>query len=169
MRHFDRGYDARLDGRRAWAPMTGPWPPELTARVLAHHMALIPTLTLFEFEAKKFGEPADESKNDMDAAVQQVQAYSKAGGQILFGTDTDAYDTTEEYRQLCSTLDWFWWRWTVTLRRISLHSPMCPRRCEPGARYTRRRPRRRTSVSPPRVILLHAQPSDPNPLRRRER
>jgi imidazolonepropionase-like amidohydrolase len=90
-------------------PMTGPWPPELTARILAHHMALIPTLTLFEVEAKKFGEPADESKNDMDAAVQQVQVYSKAGGQILFGTDvgyTDAYDTTEEYRQLGRVLDW---------------------------------------------------------------
>jgi imidazolonepropionase-like amidohydrolase len=90
-------------------PMTGPWPPELTARILAHHMALIPTLTLIEVEAKKFGEPADESKNDMDAAVQQVQVYSKAGGQILFGTDvgyTDAYDTTEEYRQLGRVLDW---------------------------------------------------------------
>jgi imidazolonepropionase-like amidohydrolase len=89
--------------------MTGLWPPELTARILAHHMALIPTLTLFEVEAKKFGEPADESKNDMDAAVQQVQVYSKAGGQILFGTDvgyTDAYDTTEEYRQLGRVLDW---------------------------------------------------------------
>jgi hypothetical protein len=50
-------------------------------------MALIPTLTLFEVEAKKFGESTEDSKNDMDAAVQQVRAYSKAGGQILFGTD----------------------------------------------------------------------------------
>jgi imidazolonepropionase-like amidohydrolase len=90
-------------------PMTGPWPPQLIARILAHHMALIPTLTLFEVEAKKFGESAEDSKNDMDAAVQQVRAYSKAGGQILFGTDvgyTDAYDTTEEYRQLGRALDW---------------------------------------------------------------
>jgi imidazolonepropionase-like amidohydrolase len=90
-------------------PMTGPWPPELTARILAHHMALIPTLTLFEVEAKKFGESAEDSKNDMDAAVQQVGAYSKAGGQIRFGTDvgyTDAYNTIEEYRQLGRVLDW---------------------------------------------------------------
>jgi imidazolonepropionase-like amidohydrolase len=101
--------DSGVDVLAHTTPMTGPWPPELTARILAHHMALIPTLTLFEVEAKKFGEPADESKNDMDAAVQQVQVYSKAGGQILFGTDvgyTDAYDTTEEYRQLGRVLDW---------------------------------------------------------------
>ena len=90
-------------------PMTGPWSADLTARILAHHMALIPTLTLFEVEAKKFGESEQELKNDMDAAVQQVGTYAKAGGQILFGTDvgyTDAYDTTEEYRQLGRALDW---------------------------------------------------------------
>ena len=77
--------------------------------IYAHHMALIPILTLFEVEAKKFGEPAQELKGDLDAGVQQVSAYSKAGGQILFGTDvgyTDAYDTTEEYRQLGRALNW---------------------------------------------------------------
>jgi imidazolonepropionase-like amidohydrolase len=48
-------------------------------------------------------------KGDLDAGVQQVSAYSKAGGEILFGTDvgyTDAYDTTEEYRLLGRALDW---------------------------------------------------------------
>jgi imidazolonepropionase-like amidohydrolase len=90
-------------------PMSGPWSPELTARIVARHMALIPTLTLFEVEAKKFGESQEDSKNDMDAAVQQVEVYAKAGGQILFGTDvgyTDAFDTTEEYRQLARALSW---------------------------------------------------------------
>lgn len=60
-------------------------------------------------EAKKFGEPDQELKGDMDAAVQQVGVFAKAGGQILFCTDvgyTDAYDTTEEYRQLARALDW---------------------------------------------------------------
>jgi imidazolonepropionase-like amidohydrolase len=90
-------------------PMSGPWTPELTARILAHHMALIPTLTLFDVEAKKFGESKEDSTNDMNAAVQQVKVYSEAGGQILFGTDvgyTDALDTTEEYRLLSGALDW---------------------------------------------------------------
>jgi imidazolonepropionase-like amidohydrolase len=90
-------------------PMTGPWPLELTGRILAHHMALVPTLTLFESEAKKFGESAEDSNNDINAAVQQVRAFSQGGGQILFGTDvgyTDVFDTTEEYRLLSRALSW---------------------------------------------------------------
>jgi len=101
--------DGGVDILAHTTPMTGPWSPELTSRILAHHLALIPTLTLFEVEAKKFGEPPEESKNDMDAAVQQVSVYSKAGGQILFGTDVgyiDTYDTTEEYVLLGRALDW---------------------------------------------------------------
>jgi imidazolonepropionase-like amidohydrolase len=64
---------------------------------------------LFEVEAKKSGESDENLKKDMDAAVQQIKAYSAAGGQILFGTDVgyiDAFDTTEEYRQLGRALDW---------------------------------------------------------------
>jgi imidazolonepropionase-like amidohydrolase len=101
--------DSGVDVLAHTTPMTGPWPADLTARILAHHMALIPTLTLFEVEAKKFGESQQDLKGDLDAGVQQVSAYAKAGGQILFGTDvgyTDAYDTTEEYRQLGRALDW---------------------------------------------------------------
>jgi hypothetical protein len=36
--------------------MSGPWTPHLVQRIRAANMALIPTLTLFEVEAKKFGE-----------------------------------------------------------------------------------------------------------------
>jgi imidazolonepropionase-like amidohydrolase len=53
--------------------------------------------------------PLDQARALADPGVQQVSAYSKAGGQILFGTDvgyTDAYDTTEEYRLLGRALDW---------------------------------------------------------------
>lgn len=101
--------DSGVDVLAHTTPMTGPWSAELTARIYAHHMALIPTLTLFEVEAKKFGESPQELQGDLDAGVQQVESYAKAGGQILFGTDvgyTDAYDTTEEYRQLARALDW---------------------------------------------------------------
>ena len=91
-------------------PDGGPWSAELTARILAHHMALIPTLTLFEVELKREQHTDDqELKRFMDTAVGQVAAYSKAGGQILFGTDVgyiDTFDTTEEYRQLGRALDW---------------------------------------------------------------
>ena len=63
-------------------------------------MALIPTLTLFEVEAKKFGESPEDAANDMRYASQQLKSYSEAGGQILFGTDvgyTDYFDTAEEF------------------------------------------------------------------------
>jgi imidazolonepropionase-like amidohydrolase len=101
--------DGGVDILAHTTPMTGPWSPELTARIRAHDMALIPTLTLWEIEGKKFGEPDEYVRHDMDAALQQVSAYSKSGGQILFGTDvgyTDVFDTTEEYRLLGRVLDW---------------------------------------------------------------
>lgn len=82
------------------APMGGPWTPELIGRLKAAHMGLIPTLTLFDVEAKKAHVSPEENQGWIDAAAQQLKAYSGAGGQILFGTDvgyTDHYDTTEEY------------------------------------------------------------------------
>ncbi|HEX4331735.1 MAG TPA: amidohydrolase family protein [Usitatibacter sp.] len=83
------------------APLSGPWPPALIERMKAGHMALTPTLTLFEVEAKKFGESPEEAKAEMDTAIGQLRDFSKAGGRTLFGTDagyTDVFDTTQEYR-----------------------------------------------------------------------
>jgi imidazolonepropionase-like amidohydrolase len=101
--------DSGVDILAHTTPDSGPWSAELTGRVLAHHMALIPTLTLFEVELKRSHAPETELKRFMDDDVQQVDAYAKAGGQILFGTDVgyiDVFDTTEEYRQLGRVLDW---------------------------------------------------------------
>jgi imidazolonepropionase-like amidohydrolase len=56
------------------------------------HVALIPTLTLFEFE----GVPESEMPRILD----QVRALNAAGGEILFGTDvgyTTHYDTAREF------------------------------------------------------------------------
>ncbi|HEX5181860.1 MAG TPA: amidohydrolase family protein [Allosphingosinicella sp.] len=83
------------------APMMGDWTPALVARLRARRMALIPTLSLFEVEAKKFGESAADEARDVATAVQQVGLYHAAGGEILFGTDvgyTDLFDTDEEFR-----------------------------------------------------------------------
>jgi imidazolonepropionase-like amidohydrolase len=102
--------DSGVDILAHTTPDGGPWTAELTSRILAHHMALIPTLTLFEVELKR--DPhfdAQELQRFMDTAVGQVAAYSKAGGQILFGTDVgyiDGFDTTEEYIQMGRALDW---------------------------------------------------------------
>jgi imidazolonepropionase-like amidohydrolase len=102
--------DSGVDILAHTTPDGGPWPAELTSRILAHHMALIPTLTLFDVELKRSGHTKQEELQSFeDVAVGQVAAYAKAGGQILFGTDVgyiDVFDTTEEYRQLGRALDW---------------------------------------------------------------
>ena len=63
-------------------------------------MSLIPTLTLFDVEAKKSHASPEATKQLVDLAVSQLRAYNSAGGQILFGTDIgyiDHYDTAEEF------------------------------------------------------------------------
>ena len=83
------------------APLSGPWTPSLLARMRAAHMALTPTLTLFEVEARKFGESPEDAREEMETAIGQLRAFSAAGGEVLFGTDvgyTDYFDTAEEYR-----------------------------------------------------------------------
>jgi len=82
------------------APMSGDWSSDFTARLKAAHMALIPTLTLFDVEAKKAKVSAEENEQWIKQAVQELKAYSEAGGEILFGTDvgyTDHFDTAEEF------------------------------------------------------------------------
>jgi imidazolonepropionase-like amidohydrolase len=77
------------------------WPPELVARMIATHMSLIPTLTLFDVEMQKNHVPPDAIQQGLALAVSQLHAYASAGGQILFGTDIgyiDHYDTAEEFQ-----------------------------------------------------------------------
>ena len=83
------------------------WDAPLIEQMRAKNMAVVPTLQLFPYELKRAGLPqriVDAATGD---AVEQVRAYSKAGGQILFGTDvgymTD-YDPTEEYRLMARAL-----------------------------------------------------------------
>jgi imidazolonepropionase-like amidohydrolase len=77
-----------------------PWSPALIDRMKAAHISLIPTLTLFHEEMKKAHASEQSTQNFMDLVVNQLRAYSSAGGQILFGTDIgyiDHYDTAEEF------------------------------------------------------------------------
>lgn len=80
-----------------------PWTAQTVHQMLARHMALIPTLKLYEYENRKAG--VLDTTNDplMQTAGQQAYAYEHAGGQILFGTDVGYmadYSTLEEYRLL---------------------------------------------------------------------
>ena len=83
------------------------WDAPLIEQMLSKNMAVVPTLMLFPYELKRAGlEPriVDLATGD---AVEQLRAFSKAGGAVLFGTDvgymTD-YDPTEEYMLMARAL-----------------------------------------------------------------
>ena len=82
-------------------PGSPPWTPEFIARLKKGNHALIPTLTLWDFEARKVQGATDQEREAwIDKMVAELEAYSKAGGEVLFGTDvgyTDHFDTTLEF------------------------------------------------------------------------
>jgi imidazolonepropionase-like amidohydrolase len=83
------------------APMRGDWTSPFAERLRAANLALIPTLTMFDVEAKKAKVSAEENELWIKRAVQELRAYSDVGGQILFVTDvgyTDHFDTEEEFQ-----------------------------------------------------------------------
>jgi imidazolonepropionase-like amidohydrolase len=76
------------------------WTPCFAKRLTTAHMALTPTLTLWDFEGKRGNAPPAEIEKGMSRAAQQLKAFSQAGGQVLFGTDVgyiDLFDTSEEF------------------------------------------------------------------------
>jgi imidazolonepropionase-like amidohydrolase len=76
------------------------WSSSFAERLTAAHMALTPTLTLWDVEAKKGNASPDEIEKGMGRAAQQLKAFSQAGGQVLFGTDVgyiEHFDTSEEF------------------------------------------------------------------------
>ncbi len=82
------------------APQSPAWTPEFVARLKRAHMALIPTLTLFDFEARKAGASDRDRQEWIDKMVGELRAFSEAGGEVLFGTDVgyiDHLDTALEF------------------------------------------------------------------------
>lgn len=81
-------------------PQSPPWTPEFTEQLKRAHLSLIPTLTLYDVEGRKANLPDQQRGAFIGQMVDQLRAYSAAGGDILFGTDigyTDHYDTTMEF------------------------------------------------------------------------
>jgi len=82
-------------------PGDTPWDTAFAQRLVAAHMALTPTLTLWEFESRKGSISAADLEQGMERAAQQLNAFKRAGGDVLFGTDvgyTDVFDTSEEFK-----------------------------------------------------------------------
>ena len=83
------------------------WDPALIAQMLSKNMALVPTLQLFPYELKRAGLEPRIVEFATGDAVEQLRAYSSAGGAVLFGTDVgymSEYDPTEEYRLMARAL-----------------------------------------------------------------
>jgi len=77
-------------------PDSPEWTPAFVARLTSRRVMLIPTLTLFDFEARKGGESDADREQWLNKMVAELRAFHAGGGQVLFGTDigyTDHYET----------------------------------------------------------------------------
>jgi imidazolonepropionase-like amidohydrolase len=82
-------------------PIAGPWDAAQVRNLVSAHVALVPTMMLFEVY------PADSTP--VATVVQQVRALSEGGGEVLFGTDAgfmDVFDPSAEYRLMAQAMDW---------------------------------------------------------------
>ena len=92
--------DSGVDILAHTVPQSPPWTPEFVSRLKNANLALIPTLTLFDFEARKDNGSDQEREAWIAKMVAELRAYSQAGGNILFGTDIgyiDHFDTALEF------------------------------------------------------------------------
>jgi imidazolonepropionase-like amidohydrolase len=100
---LEASVDGGVDVLLHTTPQTGPWDEALLARMKRRGIALAPTLKLWRVEGEKRGAPANVVQAFQDRGLEQLRAYFRAGGPVLFGTDvgyvTD-YDPTEEYEQM---------------------------------------------------------------------
>lgn len=81
-------------------PSGEPWSASFAQRLTAAHIALTPTLTLWDVEGKRANLSPAEIEKWMGKAAQQLRAFCQARGQVLFGTDVgyiDTFDTAEEF------------------------------------------------------------------------
>src|SRR5229473_1705397 len=81
-------------------PADDEWSAAFAERLTAAHVALTPTLTLWEVEGRKGGDSPDNIEKGTSKAARQLKAFSQAGGQILFGTDVgyiEQFDTSDEF------------------------------------------------------------------------
>jgi imidazolonepropionase-like amidohydrolase len=79
-------------------------------RLLARHMALVPTLSLNRVITDQSQMPAAVRERFIDSGKAQLRAFSAAGGEVLFGTDVGFLpekDTDEEVRWMAAAgMDW---------------------------------------------------------------
>ena len=91
-------------------PDAGPWSPELVHRLLARHMALVPTLSLNRVITDQAQMSVAVRDRFIGAGKEQLHAFTAAGGEVLFGTDVgflSEKDTDEEVGWMAGAgMDW---------------------------------------------------------------
>ena len=91
-------------------PTAGPWPPELVSSLVAAHMGLVPTLTLWRVVGRQAGQKPEQVEAFVQGGVTQLRAFAGAGGQVLFGTDVgftnETYTGEEFVRMAQAGLSW---------------------------------------------------------------
>lgn len=96
----DVAVDSGVDVLAHTVPQSPAWDQAYVQRLRRANLALIPTLSLFDVEARKDGVSDTERDAWIARMVDELRAYSKAGGDILFGTDvgyTNHYETGLEF------------------------------------------------------------------------
>ncbi|WP_223636103.1 amidohydrolase family protein [Corallococcus sp. EGB] len=81
-------------------PPKSTWSPELIHQMVERHVSVVPTLQLWGYELAKAQVPAEVTERIVGDAERQLAAFSRAGGQVLFGTDVGymtEWDPTREY------------------------------------------------------------------------
>lgn len=76
------------------------WDRSIPAAMVESGMALIPTLKLWRYDGERQNLPENFVINSTPQAQEQLVAFSRLGGQVLFGTDVGYmmdFDPTEEY------------------------------------------------------------------------
>jgi imidazolonepropionase-like amidohydrolase len=95
--------EAGVDILAHTAPRGSPWDEALVARMRANGLSLTPTLKLWSYEVLRFGGTPALAEEITANGMQQLQAFSRGGGQVLFGTDVGYmadYDPSDEYRRM---------------------------------------------------------------------
>jgi imidazolonepropionase-like amidohydrolase len=89
---LEAAVDAGIDLLAHTTPESGPWSERLVESMIAKNVALIPTLSLWRTELR--------DPRGTTVAIEQLRAFQKAGGEVLFGTDagyTPDTDPEPEY------------------------------------------------------------------------
>ncbi len=81
-------------------PPGSSWSEVLIAEMVAHDVAVVPTLKLWDYELVRHRAPDSALRSALEDSIAELRTFASAGGEVLFGTDvgymTD-FNPTDEY------------------------------------------------------------------------